>query len=477
ELHDTMYAEILADPETYYSLDGVYARRVDPNVQKVVLPFDKGDMESQPSHAVGAYAEMDVRMTGNLHPVMQDILKQKRLEQVYRLECDCISPTVEMQNNGLVIDTEKLDKWMSQVAKKVKALKKAFGEVNPNSGLQLKPEFEKRGIQHPWNFKCTPCTEKMKRAVAWQGFAPQRCPYCKNEAEQGSAHFGKKLLKTIDHKYAKQVCELKAFSRLLDAFMVPWSKQIKKGRILPFELNQLRDKSFDGTSKGTVTGRFSANMIDGGSQPQQIWKVKNQIDELGDQWILRELFIPGNKDSDILDIDASQEEFRILAHYAKTDKIANAYIKDPYVDYHDVVANDILGGKLPRHKAKNINFGKIYGMGKAKFSQMFEVPFNEAVEMYELYETRFPEAKETDQYYQRQARIKGEVRTIRGRLFEFGRDSKTHIALSRLIQGSAGDLMKEAMVKAWKAKIFDKMRLTVHDELMGDGSRENGPRL
>jgi DNA polymerase I-like protein with 3'-5' exonuclease and polymerase domains len=46
-----------------------------------------------------------------------------------------------------------------------------------------------------------------------------------------------------------------------------------------------------------------------------------------------------------------------------------------------------------------------------------------------------------------------------------------------LIQGSAGDLMKEAMVKVWNEKIFDKLRLTVHDELMGDGDRANGPRL
>jgi DNA polymerase I-like protein with 3'-5' exonuclease and polymerase domains len=477
-LHDTMYAEILADPENYYSLDGVYARRVDPNVQKIILPFDKSDMESQPSHAVGAYAEMDVRMTGQLHPVMQEIIRGKRLQEVYRLECDCISPTVEMQNNGLVIDTPKLDKWISQVSKKVKALKKAFGNINPNSGLQLKPEFEKRGIEHPWNWKCTPCTTRMNRVVAWEGFAPQLCPYCREPAEQGSAHFGKKLLKRIDHKFAKQVCELKSFSRLLDAFMIPWSKQIKRGRILPFELNQLRDKQYDGGSqKGTVTGRFSANMLEGGAQPQQIWKPKKQIAELGDQWILRELFIPLNKDADILDIDASQEEFRLLAHFARTNKISDAYNKDPFVDYHDIVARDILGGKMSRDSAKNINFGKIYGMGRAKYAQMYEVPFNEAVESYNLYEARFPEAKETDEYYQRQARIKGEVRTIRGRLFEFGRNSKTHIALSRLIQGSAGDLMKEAMVKAWRAKIFDKMRLTVHDELLGDGDRAKGPQL
>jgi DNA polymerase-1 len=476
-LQDTMYAGILSDPEGYYSLDGMFARYVDPNMQKVKLPFDKGEMEFQPSHAVGEYAEMDVRMTGLLHPVMQQEVVRKKLQEIYRLECDCIAPTVEMQNNGLVVDTDKLEQWIKEATRKVNGLKKKFGPINPNSGKQLKDEFAKLGIEHPWNWKCSPCTQRMKRDVSWPEFGPQNCPYCKNPAEKGSPHFGKKLLKRIDHKFAKQIVELRAFSRLLDAFMLPWSRQLKRGRILPFELNQLRDRDYGGSTKGTVTGRFSSNMPEEGSQPQQIWKVKNQIDELGDQWILRELFVPGNKDADVLDVDASQEEFRLLAHFSRTNKISDAYNADPFVDYHDVVAKDILGGKMPRHKAKNINFGKIYGMGKALFSRMFDVPFNEAVEMYDLYEKEFPEAKETDQYYDRQARLKGEIRTIRGRLFEFGRNSKTHIALSRLIQGSAGDLMKEAMVKCWNAKIFDKMRLTVHDELMGDGDRKNGPRL
>lgn len=125
-IDDTMYAGILINPEGFYSLDGMYAEYVDPNVQKVVLPFDKGEMEFQPSHAVGAYAEQDVRMTGQLKPKVMAEIKRKRLEGIYRLECDCIAPTVEMQNNGLVVDTEKLEKWIGQVRKKVNSLEKSL---------------------------------------------------------------------------------------------------------------------------------------------------------------------------------------------------------------------------------------------------------------------------------------------------------------------------------------------------------------
>jgi DNA polymerase I-like protein with 3'-5' exonuclease and polymerase domains len=73
--------------------------------------------------------------------------------------------------------------------------------------------------------------------------------------------------------------------------------------------------------------------------------------------------------------------------------------------------------------------------------------------------------------------MRHEIRTIRGRLFEFSRTDKTHIALSRLIQGSAADIMKEALVKVWKAGLYTKMRLTIHDEIMGDGLAKNAKQI
>jgi len=476
-LEDTMFAGILVNPESTYSLDAMYGRYVDAHVTKVALPFDKSTMEFVPSHLVGEYAEQDVRMTARLHTVMQQQCLKKRIQEVYRLECDCMAPTVEMQHNGLFIDTTKLEQWIKEVDKRVKKLEKAFGAINPNSGKQLKVEFDRLGIPHPWNFTCDLCSQEQSRTVAWEGFAPQQCPYCHHDAQPGSPHFGKDLLKRMNHPFPKSVIHLKAMTRLRDAFLIPWSKQIKRGHILPFELNQLRDRAFDGSTKGTVTGRFSASMREGGAQPQQIWKVANQIEELGNEHILRELFIPSHPDQDLLAVDASQEEFRLLAHFAKTDRIAEVYQNDPLTDYHTVVAEHILKGKLPRRKAKSINFGKMYGMGRGLFSRKFDVPYEEACEMYTVFETEFPELKQTSQFYESRAKIFGEIRTLRGRLFEFPRGSKTHVALSRLIQGSAGDLMKEAMVKMYRAGLMDKLRLTVHDELVGDGHRTQGQAI
>ena len=475
--HDTMFGAILINPEDYYSLDNVFAKYVDPKMQKLELPFPKSEMEFHPSHEVGPYAERDGVMTGLLHPVIQSHLTKKKIEGIYRLECDCNAVTVEMMNNGMIVDTDKLGLWIKEMDKKVKGFAKKLGTLNPGSSIQMKAKCEELGIAHPWNYTCDHCTKRMKRVVEWSGFAPQCCPYCHAEIEPRSPHFGKDLMAQIDNPFIKMISQYKTMTRLRDVFLIPWSKQIKRGKILPYELNQLRDKAFDGSTKGTVTGRFSSNMKEGGAQMQQIWSVKNQIEQLGDSHLLRELFIPGNKDHHVLDVDASQIEFRLLAHFSRTNKISDVYNADPFVDYHTLVARDVLQGKLSRKKAKNINFGKIYGMGIPLFSRKMQIPYDEAKEMYRLYESMLPEAKETDDYYERQARLKHEIRTVRGRLFEFDKDAKTHIAMSRLIQGSAADLMKEALIKVYRSGLYSKMRLTVHDEIMGDGDPRNAKKI
>lgn len=466
-IHDTMIKSILLDPSDWYSLDHCVHRYVDPNISKLELPFPKDQMQFYPSHDVGLYAEADVSLTHKLDLKTEPLMKKKDLGQIYRLECDCLSPTIEMMNNGLIIDTDKLSKNIAGLKKKVNALTKKMGTVNPNSGKDLLVEFQNRNIPVAHNYKCSPCSEQMKRDIAWPSFTQPICPYCKSGMEEGSAHFGQQLMAQLDHPFVKQIRELKKNKRLLDAFMIPWSEQLKHGRILPFQLNQLRDRKYDGSTKGTVTGRYSSEMYGGGSQPQQIWSAEKQIEELGDEYILRELFIASNPDLMFGSVDASQIEFRLLGHFAKTDKIAAAYNKDPFIDYHTLVQTVILESLITRKKAKNVNFGKIYGMGLGLFSRTMNIPFEEAKELYDLYEAKLPEAKETSQYWERQARVRGQIRTLRGRLFEFGPKDKTHIAMSRLIQGSAGDLMKEALIKLYRANMFEKLRCTVHDEALG----------
>jgi len=492
ELHDTMFASILHNPNDYYTLDHQYAVHVDPNMQKIILPFEKDAMQEAESNEVGAYAERDILMTHGLHQAMQPLLKRKQLEQIYRLECDCTSATVEMEHNGLHIDVKKLELWLVKVAEKVKQLESKFRGINPNSGLDLKKEFDRLRLDHPWNFKCQPCSEKQNRVVSWKGFKPQVCPYCKTEQEPTSPHFGKDMLARLDHPFVQELRHLKVFKGLLSGYLVPWSKQITPTGILPYHLNQLRDRDYGGSTNGTVTGRYSAEMWHGGKHPQQIFSVEKQADVTDGEFILRELCIPEDPQDVVLSVDASQIEYRLFGHFAysfqrgvqgrrnpwvKSERFVEEYLANPFTDYHDFVGNTILEGKFKRKKVKAINFGILYGMRAATLSRHLQVSMDEAYEVLEFYGRALPECSDTAGWFEREARLRKEIRTIRGRLFEFGRLDKTHIALSRLIQGSAADIMKEGLVKVWKSGLYRKMRLTIHDEIMGDGSAANAKAI
>jgi DNA polymerase-1 len=492
-IHDTMVASILHNPNDYYTLDHQHAVHVDANVQKIVLPFEKDKMQEVESNEVGAYAEQDVRMTWGLHQNIQPKLVKKALEEIYRLECDCVSPTVEMENNGLCIDVLKLERWIEQVGVRVKQLERDFGKTNPNSGKDLKKRFDAMGLAHPYNWFCAKCSKQQNRKVEWKGFAPQVCPYCKEDQVPKSPHFGEQLLAQIDHPFIKQLRHLKVFRGLLDDYLVPWSNQIKHGNKLPYQLNQLRDKKYDGGgTTGTVTGRYSASMWWGGKHPQQIFSVEKQADITDGEFIIRELCVPEDPEDVVLSVDASQIEYRLFGHFAHSysrgmegrknpwnpsTRFIDEYIKDPFTDYHDFVGNKILGGQFKRKKVKAINFGILYGMKGVTLSRHLRVSLEEAYEVLDLYRKALPETSDTAAWFERWARMRKEIRTIRGRLFEFGLRDKTHIALSRLIQGSAADIMKEGLVKTWQAGLFTKMRLTIHDEIMGDGKAENAKAI
>jgi hypothetical protein len=249
EIHDTMFAGILVNPNTFYSLDGMYAQYVDKNVQKIILPFDKDKMQEASSNEVGDYAELDVTMTGNLHPVMQERIRRHSLESIYRLECDCAEATTEMMNNGLCVDAGKLHRWVDEVDVEVRGLEKKFGDVNPNSSLQLSGKFDELGIDYSHNYSCVACSKKQRRLIEWvareeltvdtpegeyeddvEVFPLERylsaCPYCKELCEAKSPCFSKEGLHGLDHPYVEQLTHLRGTKRLLDTFLKPWSDQL-----------------------------------------------------------------------------------------------------------------------------------------------------------------------------------------------------------------------------------------------------------
>jgi DNA polymerase I-like protein with 3'-5' exonuclease and polymerase domains len=208
--------------------------------------------------------------------------------------------------------------------------------------------------------------------------------------------------------------------------------------------------------------------------------------------MIRRLFIPeeGHKWGCF---DYSQQEPRLLVHYASITNLEGAdHLVEGYnsgnIDFHQTVA-DMAG--IERKQAKTINLGMMYGMGKAKLANELNLTEFEAEELFSKYHTNVPFVRQLTKNAMKRAADIGFIRTIKGRKcrfdlwepMEFGagfplpkeeaerkyggftriKRGWTYKALNRLIQGSAADQTKQAMVTLYEEGFLPLIQ--VHDEL------------
>jgi DNA polymerase I-like protein with 3'-5' exonuclease and polymerase domains len=189
--------------------------------------------------------------------------------------------------------------------------------------------------------------------------------------------------------------------------------------------------------------------------------------------------------------DYSQQEPRLVTHYASldglygVDEVLNSY-NEGEADFHQIVSDM---ASIPRSQAKTINLGLFYGMGKNKLQAELGVSKEDAEALFRTYHDKVPFVKMLMESVMRRAQDKGRVRTLLGRrcrfnlwepnqfgihkalpheeaLAEHGPGIKrafTYKALNKLIQGSAADMTKKAMVDLYKEGIIPHIQ--VHDEL------------
>jgi DNA polymerase I-like protein with 3'-5' exonuclease and polymerase domains len=277
------------------------------------------------------------------------------------------------------------------------------------------------------------------------------------------------------HPVAKTFHEIRHLDKLRETFIKGVVLEGNyKGRV-HCSFNQLRS---DGS--GTVSGRFSS------SNPN-LQQIPIRTDEGN---IIRTLFLP---DTGQLfgATDFSQIEFRLLAATAAdegifgADKFVDAYRNDPKTDFHAVVA-DMTG--LPRLQAKTITFACAYGAGPKKIAMQLGLSLADGSKMLDRYHQRAPFMKPLSRLYTERADDAGQIETILGRIRRFplwekidrgkmtysrertlgSKRAFTYRALNAYIQGSAADVLKQAMVLVWESGVCRTLgppHLTVHDEL------------
>ena len=459
-IHDTMFAAPLLDENQYgYSLNKLGERYVgelkdESLLQEAAKAYGldpKSEMYKLPAKYVGPYAQQDAALTLKLWGILKQGLKEENVEKIYQLETSLIPILLDMRWKGVRVDLDKAEKTGKQLHKEEKkileGIHKEYG-VAPDlwAAASVATVFDRAGLSYPRTEK----TNAPSFTSAW--------------------------LEGHDHQLAKDIARARQLNKARTTFIDNMILDHNVNGRIHGELHPLRSDR-----GGTVTGRFSS------SKPN-LQQVPARHDEIGP--LIRGVFIP-EENMYWGAFDYSQQEPRLTVHYAyktqqpEAEEAVDAY-KNKDADFHQVVADM---ANISRKEAKIINLGLSYGMGKDKLIKQLGISPSEAEELFDTYHTRVPFIKGLRDQCARLGGNRGYIVTLLGRkcrfnlyeprfeygktplpidqaLEEYGQDIRrayTHKAMNRLIQGSAADMTKQAMVDLYKEGILPHTQ--IHDEL------------
>jgi DNA polymerase I-like protein with 3'-5' exonuclease and polymerase domains len=410
----------------------------------------KAEMYKLPAIYVGAYAEKDAEITLSLWQELKKEIDHQDINSIMDMETELFPCLVDMKFKGVCVDVEEAHKLKKTL---VAQEKQALQQVKKETGIDTQI----------W----------AARSIA-QVFDKLKLEYDRTE-KTSAPSFTKNFLQNHPHPVVKQIAQAREINKAHTTFIDTILKHSHKGRIHA-DINQLRSDN-----GGTVTGRFSY------SNPN-LQQIPARNKDLGPR--IRALFVPEEGHTWGC-FDYSQQEPRLVVHYAVlqnlygVDGVLDAY-REGDADFHDIVADM---AQIPRSQAKTINLGLFYGMGKNKLQAELGVSKDKAEELFKQYHSKVPFVKQLMSNVSSRAQDCGQVRTLLGRLCRFPlwepnqfgihkalthekallehgpgiKRAYTYKALNKLIQGSAADMTKKAMIELYKEGIIPHIQ--VHDEL------------
>ena len=410
----------------------------------------KGEMYKLPAMYVGQYAEKDASITLQLWQYLKREISNQDIESIFDLETELFPCLVDMRFLGVRVDIEAAHALKQELVQEEKL---CLQKVKTETGIDTQI----------W----------AARSIA-QVFEKLSLPFDRTEKTQAPS-FTKNFLQNHPHPMVQHIARAREINKAHTTFIDTILKHEHKGRIHA-EINQLRSDN-----GGTVTGRFSY------SNPN-LQQIPARNKELGPR--IRSLFIPEEKCKWGV-FDYSQQEPRLVVHYASLQNLYGVNdVLDAYnegdADFHTIVADM---ANIPRSQAKTINLGLFYGMGKNKLQAELGVDKETSDGLFRQYHDRVPFVKQLMDNVMQRAQQRGQIRTLLGRLCRFHlwepnmfgmhkalphdqallehgpgiRRAYTYKALNRLIQGSAADMTKKAMLELYKEGIVPHIQ--VHDEL------------
>ena len=479
---DTMIAAPLIDENRFrYSLnelakDYLKEKKYETELYEAAAQWGtdaKGEMHKLPAMIVGPYAEKDAELTLKLWEIFKLQIVEDELQQVFELETKLFPVLFEMKSKGVRVDLDRAERIKKDFEN---TEKKILDKILQDTGVAV---------------------DVWAAASVAKAFDALKIPY-ERTAKSKQPKFDKGFLSNNSSELAKMVVEAREINKARTTFIDTLLKHSHEGRIHA-EIHQLR-----GDKGGTVSGRLSM------SNPN-LQQIPARHPTIGPA--IRSLFIP-EEGEQWGSFDYSQQEPRIIVHFAKqldlagSAEVAGAYINDPTTDFHQKVAEM---ANIDRKKAKTINLGLSYGMGQGKLAKELGLNTEDAQDLFKEYHSSVPFIRELKNMATQQASRRGEnkgfVRTLMKRKCRFNlwepdtpfkkrmpgdviqfnqplpkqqaqeeygpaiRRAFTYTAFNRIIQGSAADQTKQAMVDLHEEgitpmiQIHDEIAVSVSDEI------------
>jgi DNA polymerase-1 len=455
---DTMIASYVLDAERSHSLDNMAMDFLNYRDIPISDLIGKGknqmSFEMVDTASACDYSSEDADITFQLYLNLSEKLeKEAKLKQLFEeMEMPLVDVLTKMELNGVKLDVPILKKLSIEIDSQLEQTGEKIYEIagvkfNIDSPKQLADVlFNRLGLQSSRSGKTGPSTD----ADVLEELAGE-------------------------HPIIDEILLYRQLSKLKNTYTDKLGSLInpRTGRV---------HASFNQTI--TATGRLSS------SDPNlQNIPIRTEIGKK-----IRAAFVPEKKDDKIISLDYSQIELRMVAHFSGDKELKKAFEQDK--DIHTFVASQIYNVDIKdvtsemRSRCKAVNFGLIYGQGAFGLSKTTGMNVGESKKFIEDYFAKYSSIQKFKKEAIETAKKCGFAETICGRRRSItGLDSKNgnirsqaeRLVINTLIQGSAADLIKIAMIriqeKIEKEKLPAKMILQIHDELVFEADGKEAENL
>ena len=447
-LFDTMLADYVVDPDHKHNMDKMALDYLNYQAVSITTLIGKKgknqlSMRDVPKDKLLDYACEDSDITLSLKEKLAPMVTEREVEEVFRkVEMPLVPVLTEMENTGVKIDVDQLKIQSEDLKERMDLLEARIYDL---AGMRF-------NINSP-----TQMAEIL--------FDRLKLPTGKKTGTGKFSTREEELVRLSElHEMPESILQFRQLGKLKSTYVdaLPLLIDPDTGRIHTTYSQAI-----------AATGRLSSNNPNLQNIPIRTEEGRK----------VRKAFIPGEEGWVLLAADYSQVELRLAAHFSEDPGLTEAFLNKE--DIHRATASKVFHVSMDevtpamRSKAKEVNFGLIYGMSAFGLAQRLRISRTEASEIIKEYFAQFPNMKGYMDDSIQLARDAGFATTIMGRkryLRDINSQNATlrgmaeRNAINTPLQGSAADLIKVAMIDLHaalkKTTLKARMLMQVHDELV-----------